>query len=203
MTTEAFKPTICVDFDGVIHSYEKGWQGGTIYGTVVPGFFEWVEEVRDRMKIVIYSSRSKDDGGVSAMAMWLHVQRNEWIKAGGKRHPTEPLEIEFAHEKPAAWLTIDDRAVRFHGNWNAPELTAEAILAFRPWNAPNPFYDGPRRPDHELMSRSVGRIHEEPRAVLVLLTERPTDDEIRSISEHMRAWKFTPPAALDEKDPTP
>lgn len=131
--TEKFKPTICVDFDGVIHSYERGWQGGAIYGTVVPGFFEWVERVRDHVKITIYSSRSKDEAGVVAMGMWLHEQRNAWIKAGGERHPTEPLELEFAHEKPAAWLTIDDRAVRFDGDWTAPELQPDAMLAFKPW----------------------------------------------------------------------
>lgn len=130
-----FKPTVCVDFDGVIHSYEKGWQDGVIYGTVVPGFFEWVERVRDHVKLVIYSSRSKTDDGVMAMGTWLHEQRNKWIKAGGQRHPTEPLEMEFAHEKPAAWLTIDDRAIRFDGNWNAPELSADAIRAFKPWTS--------------------------------------------------------------------
>lgn len=131
--TEQFKPTICVDFDGVIHSYEKGWQNGVIYGTAVPGFFEWVERVRDRFKLVIYSSRSKDDAGVVAMGLWLHEQRNAWIKAGGQRHPTEPLEIEFAHEKPAAWLTIDDRAIRFDGDWSAPELQPDAMANFKPW----------------------------------------------------------------------
>ena len=131
--TEKFKPTICVDFDGVIHSYERGWQNGVIYGTVVPGFFEWVERVRDHVKIAIYSSRSKDEAGVVAMGMWLHEQRNAWIKAGGERHPTEPLELEFAYEKPAAWLTIDDRVVRFDGDWTAPELQPDAMLAFKPW----------------------------------------------------------------------
>lgn len=128
-----FKPTICVDFDGCIHSYERGWQGGEIYGTVVPGFFEWVERVRDRFKIVIYSSRSKEDAGVIAMGTWLHEQRNAWIKAGGQRDPVEPLEIEFAHEKPPAWLTVDDRCVRFDGDWAMPELTVEAMADYKPW----------------------------------------------------------------------
>lgn len=131
---KGFRPTICIDFDGVIHSYEKGWQGGLIYGTVVSGFFEWVERVRDDFHLVIYSSRSKDDAGVKAMGVWLHTKRNEWINAGGQRNPSEPLSIEFAHEKPAAWLTIDDRAIRFSGDWNDPQLSTEAMLAFKPWN---------------------------------------------------------------------
>ena len=130
-----FKPTICIDFDGVIHSYEKGWQGGVIYGDVVPGFFEWVERVRDHCKLVIYSSRSKTYEGLTAMALWLHEKRNAWIKAGGWRLPDEPLTFEFAHEKPAAWLTIDDRAVCFRGDWTAAELSPEAILAFTPWTS--------------------------------------------------------------------
>ena len=130
------KPTICIDFDGVIHSYERGWQNGEIYGDVVPGFFEWMERVRHQFKLVIYSSRSKTDEGVTAMALWLHKKRNEWLAAGGNRDETVPLEIEFAHEKPPAWLTIDDRAVQFRGDWNDPAITAEAMQSFKPWNAP-------------------------------------------------------------------
>ena len=104
-----------------------------IYGTVVPGFFEWVERVRHQFKLVVYSSRSKTDDGVTAMGVWLAAQRNAWVKAGGERHPTEPLQMEFAHEKPAAWLMIDDRAFHFRGDWSAPELSPGALLAFKPW----------------------------------------------------------------------
>lgn len=132
---EPFTPTICIDFDGVIHNYDRGWQDGAIYGEVVPGFFEWVERVRGKFKLVIYSSRSKDDAGVTAMGLWLHDQRNKWIAAGGRRDPVEPLTIEFALEKPAAFLTIDDRAIQFRGDWSDPALTPDAMMAFRPWNA--------------------------------------------------------------------
>lgn len=132
--SEPFRPTLCVDFDGVIHSYERGWQNGVIYGTVVPGFFEWVERVRDHFKLVIYSSRSKSDDGVTTMALWLHEQRAKWLAEGGQRNLVDPLTFEFAHEKPAAWLTIDDRAIQFNGSWTAPELEVDAMRAFKPWN---------------------------------------------------------------------
>ena len=136
--SEDFKPTICVDFDGVIHSYERGWQGGVIYGTVVPGFFEWLERVRYRFEVTVYSSRSKSEEGSIAMAAWFHEKRNEWIQAGGQRDPVAPLTINFAHEKPAAWLTIDDRAICFMGDWDAPELSPDAMRAFKPWNTRGP-----------------------------------------------------------------
>jgi hypothetical protein len=129
------RPTICVDFDGAIHSYERGWQDGAIYGHVVPGFFEWVERVRDHFKLVIHSSRAKDEAGVVAIVFWLHKQRDAWIATGGVRDPIKPLEIEVSAEKPPAWLTIDDRCIRFDGDWAAPELQSEAMRSFKPWTA--------------------------------------------------------------------
>lgn len=128
-----FKPTLCIDFDGVIHSYERGWQDGVIYGTVVPGFFEWAERAAQQFKLVIYSSRSKTDEGVTAIGLWLHEQRKLWYAAGGKSLG-DPFSFDLAHEKPAAWLTIDDRAICFRGDWADPALDPAAMKSFRPWN---------------------------------------------------------------------
>jgi hypothetical protein len=120
------KPIICIDFDGVIHSYEKGWKGGEIYGTVVPGFFEWAAEAQKRFELVIYSSRSSYDSGRLAMGGWLANQLRTW--EGPK------IEFQMSSKKPAAFLTIDDRAIQFKGDWFAKELRPEELLTFRPWN---------------------------------------------------------------------
>lgn len=128
-----FTPSLCIDFDGVIHSYERGWQGGEIYGTIVPGFVIWAQMAARKFELVIYSSRSKDPAGIEAMQAWLRRQLAERMM---------PDEIDgflsifkFASEKPAAWLTIDDRAVRFEGHWTDPALSPDALLAFKPWNS--------------------------------------------------------------------
>ena len=132
---ERSKPILCIDFDGVIHSYDKGWQDGTIYGTVVDGFFEWAEVAKNYFRLVIYSSRSKDDTGVVAMGAWLHEQRSIWRKASGfPNDGPEPTTLEFAYEKPAAFLTIDDRALTFNGDWYDDAWWPEKLRAFKPWN---------------------------------------------------------------------
>lgn len=115
-------PILCIDFDGVIHCYSKGWQGGEIYDPPTPGFYEWAAEAQKHFRLVIYSSRSKEAKGRDAMARWLVEQ----MPRGA-----EPVEFQFAVEKPPAWLTIDDRAVTFTGNW--ADFAPERLRAFKPW----------------------------------------------------------------------
>jgi hypothetical protein len=129
---EVYKPTLCIDFDGVIHSYDRGWQDGVIYGELVPGFFDWVERARHMFKLVVYSSRSKDPEKLEAMKVWLATQYRLWADPG--RASYGGPEVEFAHEKPAAFLTIDDRAVLFKGDWFADYLDPRALRGFTTWN---------------------------------------------------------------------
>ena len=126
------KPILCIDFDGVIHSYDRGWQNGDIYGDLLPGFVGWALRAAPLFKLVIYSSRSKTPDGIAAMHTWLRRRLAERMM---------PAEIdalmslfEFASEKPPAFLTIDDRAMQFDGNWTAFQLDPHKLRQFRPWN---------------------------------------------------------------------
>ena len=126
------KPTICLDFDGVIHKYSKGWQNGEIYDDITDGFIEWAEEAAKHFTLVVYSSRSKTPEGIAMMKTWLRqkiMSHFEWNFTGAKNLF---VSFEFASTKPAAWLTIDDRCIRFDGDWNA--ITIEQMKDFKPWN---------------------------------------------------------------------
>jgi hypothetical protein len=50
-------------------------------------------------------------------------------------------------------------------------------------------YEAPRNTSVPLRVRGVGRVADEPRALLVMLTERPTDDELRSMHDFLRDWR--------------
>lgn len=131
----AYKPILCIDFDGVIHSYEKGWQDGEIYGTATPGFFAWALKAYHSFRLVIYSSRSSTEEGLRAMREAIGKWSVEAINSGEIPGDTDwsaffPA-LEFASTKPPAFLTIDDRAVRFDGSWE--HLSPASLLAFKSW----------------------------------------------------------------------
>jgi len=123
------KPILSIDFDGVIHSYSSGWQDGTLYDGVTDGFFDWAQEAAKHFRLIIYSSRSKSAQGIEEMKQWLSAHDSKWREAHGGR---ADIEFEFASEKPPAFLTIDDRALTFTGNWL--DFSPEILLKFKPWN---------------------------------------------------------------------
>jgi hypothetical protein len=131
------KLIICIDFDGVIHDYLKGWQDGSIYGNVTPGFFEWAIEARLHFKLVIYSSRSTTDDGIEAMKTWLRKHGDAWQDHGGDEG-NAVMDVaswfEFASEKPPAFLTIDDRCIRFEGRWDGIDVDPVTLANYRTWS---------------------------------------------------------------------
>ena len=126
-------PILCLDFDGVLHSYASGWTGPrNIVDPPVEGAIEWLRSLLGipedvgiggrykNFKVYIYSSRSKYLFGRRAMKRWL------------RRYGMTKYEIELIHFplfKPAAFLTLDDRAMCFTGKFPSEN----EMLKFKPW----------------------------------------------------------------------
>lgn len=125
--TSIRKPILCLDFDGVIHTYTSGWKGAhVIPDKIVPGALEFMKAASEHFHIYIFSSRSHQEGGILAMQLWLSAAL---IDAGmdGEKWTQQ---IQFPTEKPPAKVSIDDRAFQFTGNW--PDINE--LVVFKPWN---------------------------------------------------------------------
>lgn len=122
------KPILCLDFDGVVHSYTSGWKGArNIPDPPVEGAISFIlEALLEGWDVVIHSSRARYFGGISAMRLWLKEHSgNQWDTMG-----PSCCVVRFTRWKPSAMITIDDRAITFTGTW--PSLYS--LRAFKPWN---------------------------------------------------------------------
>lgn len=128
------KPILCLDFDGVIHSYTSGWKGiEEIPDPPVDGAIEFLYEATQHFNVCIYSTRSQSDWGVSAMRDWL----GKWEAVYWASNPDKPrprtcltLLIDFPKSKPPAFVSLDDRVLTFNGVF--PDM--ETLKTFKPWN---------------------------------------------------------------------
>ncbi len=114
------KPILCLDFDGVIHSYTSGWKDiDIIPDPPVPGAFAFILSALDHFRVAVYSSRSITPRGRNAMQAWFRI------------YQFDPDLLDWPDCKPSAFITIDDRAITFTGPpWPDPA----ALLNFKPWN---------------------------------------------------------------------
>ena len=122
------KPILCLDFDGVIHSYESGWKGADkIPDPPVPGALAFIAEAVNHFDVYVFSSRSNQSGGRFAMQAWLRGHMCAAYQGDGHDIVDE---IKWPDAKPPAMVTIDDRALTFDGTWPA----IDTLKAFQPWN---------------------------------------------------------------------
>lgn len=118
-----------LDFDGVVHGYSEGWQGGEIYDDPVPGAFDAIRELLEAgLSVFIFTSREE----LWPVAKWCHEKSGLTFEVD----TTEPFEHNGQIIKPArrtfwdgtgrvlitnrkypALAYVDDRAVRFKGSW--------------------------------------------------------------------------------------
>lgn len=131
------KLTLLVDFDGVLHSYDSGWQGATtVLDGPVPGAIQFLWDATERFLVCIYSSRSSSPGGVEAMMAAIDTWERAYVTNHAKTRPPHLFKttlseaLLFPTTKPGAFLTIDDRCVQFNGVF--PPI--QELLDFKPWN---------------------------------------------------------------------
>lgn len=103
------RPSVCLDFDGVIHAYRNGWQGGVIYDELTPGCSDALHELHKVARLSICTARFNLDD-VDAYLRERHLLH---------------LFEEVENTKPTAALYVDDRGLRFTGDW------AEVLRAAR------------------------------------------------------------------------
>jgi len=93
-------PTVCVDFDGVLAKYE-GFQGEDHYGEPIQGAKEFLEKLNFvGLDFVIFTSHNPEEV-------------KKWFK---KYAFPEPKEI--TNKKIPAPVYIDDRVIKFEGNFS-------------------------------------------------------------------------------------
>lgn len=123
------KPILCLDFDGVIHSYSSGWKGADVIpDPPVDGAIAFMLGALEHFDVCVFSSRSNQSGGIPAMQAYLkHHSGQCWYPS-----PAGPglEDVRFVTEKPPAFIGIDDRVLTFDGTW--PSI--ESLKAFKPWN---------------------------------------------------------------------
>lgn len=152
------KKSIAIDFDGVIHSYENGWQDGSIYGKELPCVFECIQELMKTHTVFVFSARKPrqikqwirnrtmesgwyDNGGMEAP-----MSEHDWPKYGftvqiipfWKKFWNKENVLGITGRKLVADIYIDDRGLKFEGDWLQ---TMDQLKSFKTWQYKEPVID--------------------------------------------------------------
>lgn len=106
------KNNLAIDFDGVIHSFDKGWFDGTCYGDPIEGSLEALKNLSKKYNIIIFTAKAKPDRPLVNGKTGTELVE-EWLK----KHHVYDCVSRITSEKPRAMLYIDDNGYRFE-NWN-------------------------------------------------------------------------------------
>lgn len=124
--TDNRKKILCLDFDGVCHSYVSGWKSAAVIpDPPVDGMWRFLENAVYPFEVHVFSSRSNQDGGIEAMKAWFELHAET-------EHQKEVVkQLQFPTEKPPAFVGIDDRVLTFTGKWPL----VDELTRFKTWSA--------------------------------------------------------------------
>tara|TARA_R100000808_G_C2107573_1_gene122685 strand:- start:447 stop:839 length:393 start_codon:yes stop_codon:yes gene_type:complete len=103
---------LAIDFDGVVHTFDKGFHDGTCYGAPISGALEAIKKLSQTYTIIIFSAKVRPDRPLVNGKTGYHLV-DEWLRAHNVRQYVD----DITHEKPRAQYYIDDKAIEFKDNW--------------------------------------------------------------------------------------
>jgi len=102
---------MAIDFDGVIHTFDKGWYDGTCYGEPIEGSLEAIKELSKSYNIVIFTAKAKSSRPLVDGKTGIELVQ-EWLE----KHNVMQYVKEITAEKPRSRVYIDDKGYHFE-NW--------------------------------------------------------------------------------------
>jgi hypothetical protein len=112
---------IAVDFDGVVHTFDKGWHDGTCYGDPIDGSLDALKSLSQKFNVIIFSAKVRPDRPLVAGKTGTELV-DEWLI----KHNVRKYVTDITHEKPRAEYYIDDKAIRFTNNW--PSILTQVLI---------------------------------------------------------------------------
>lgn len=104
---------LAIDFDGVVHTFDKGWHDGTCYGNPIEGSLDAIKSLSKKYNIIIFSAKVRPDRPLVNNKTGKELVE-EWLIKHGVREYVD----DITHEKPRAEYYIDDKAISFKNNWD-------------------------------------------------------------------------------------
>ena len=105
---ESEENNLAIDFDGVIHTFDKGYHDGTCYGEPIEGTKEALELLSKKYTLIVFTAKVKQDrplvNGKTGMQLVSH-----WLQ----KHNLLKYISKITCEKPRAKYYIDDKGVHF------------------------------------------------------------------------------------------
>lgn len=107
------KPVLAMDFDGVAAQY-SGWKGEDHLGRPMPGLEYFLQKViAQGWVVILYSCRP-----AWRLERWAQLNGLSQYFSGYNGNPYFAEHEQEKSCKPVATVYLDDRAIRFHGDWN-------------------------------------------------------------------------------------
>jgi len=102
---------IAIDFDGVVHIFDKGFHDGTCYGEPIEGALEAIKELSKKYNVIIFTAKAKPsrpliNGKTGSELVY------DWLA----KHDVMKYVKQITSEKPRSFIYIDDKGYRFE-NW--------------------------------------------------------------------------------------